>query len=424
MVATVARQQMISVLMIASLILRGVYVVLPGLSLGILLVKGCNRLKRTVILAWISGSILAGAVLLAYVTATGGVISPVQTGLALYWGISLMLFLKGVDWILKWGVQKLTPRTATRYPWIGILGMNGIRVLLFTCFALPWVMGGVMVYRPKVHTTESLESMLNLSHETIRFHTPDGIGIAGWWIPASFSSSTTVLFCHGLGASKASAWQMLQKLHAAGVNVLTIDLRAHGFSGGQLCTFGASEWQDVLGAVDYLKTHLPKESDRLIAVGASMGGAAVIKAAERDPRIDGVVVLGSFDSLADVSRDVSDRHMIFPLNLLARYVAFPMACLHTGYNLFEVDPGNRIQNVWPRPVMVIHGAYDEIIPFEHGRKLYEKAVVPRWYKFTGGTHHGILEDPDVIQALLDFVLNAQPNPVVQTDTVCREPAEG
>lgn len=409
---------MISVLMLACLILHGLYVVLPACSLGVFLLKGCSRLKRTIITAWTSGILVAGAVLSVYVAEIGGFISLSQIGLALYWGVSLMLFLKGLDWILRIGVQKITSVFQTHDRWIWTFGISSFRVILLVCFTLPWVMSAVMVYRPKVVSTESPTDVLNLVYETTHFPASDGVRITGWWIPASSCSSTTVLLCHGLGAGKASAWSMLQLLHDAGINILTIDLRAHGSSEGQLSTFGASEWRDVIGAVDYLKTHLPRESQRLIAVGASIGGAAVIEAAAIDPRIDGIAVLGAFDSLADVSRYICDRYMIFPLNLLARYLAFPMACLHTGSNLFEVDPGDRVQAVWPRPIMVIHGIHDEIIPFESGRRLYENAFSPRWSKFVRSTHNQILEDPDVKKALVDFVLNARSNALVQTETLC------
>lgn len=415
---------MTSVLMIASLILHGVYAVLPVCSLGVFQLRGCLHLRRTIITAWISGIILTGAVLGVSVASTGGMMSYAQAGLAIYWGVSLMLLLKGMDWILRIGVRKLTPDNDTGYRSFWRWGIHGLRVMLFAGFTLPWVMSAVMVYRPKVvsMSVDSPASVLNLDYETIGFRTPDGIRIAGWWIPSTSFSTTTVVFCHGLGASKASAWTMLRMLHDAGVHVLTIDLRAHGSSGGQLSTFGASEWQDVIGAVNYLKSHLPNESHRLIVVGASIGGASAIEATASDPRIDGVVVIGSFSSLSDVSRDISNRYMIFPLNLLARYLAMPMACLHSGYNLFEVNPGNRVQAVWPRPVMVIHGFHDEIVPFEQGRKLYEKAFFPRWSKFVVGTHNEVLDDPAVIKDVVDFVLNSESNAVVQTETVCREPA--
>jgi uncharacterized protein len=284
--------------------------------------------------------------------------------------------------------------------------------VIFATFALPWVMAAVMVYRPRVVPVETPMSIMRLEYQSVRFDAPDGTRIDAWYLPASSPSATTALVCHGLGASKASMWTILSGLHEAGINVLTIDLRAHASSGGQMSSFGANEWKDVIGAVDYLKMHRPADAERVVAIGASLGAAAIIRAASTDDRIDAVATLGTFDSLPALAQDLSSQHMVFPLNLLTRYLALPLASLHVGQNLFDVRPGNDIDRIWPRPVLIIHGGNDEIIPFEHGKRLYDRAYEPREKRFTGGTHNGVLDDPAVVEAIIRFALTAQPWPVI------------
>jgi fermentation-respiration switch protein FrsA (DUF1100 family) len=81
-------------------------------------------------------------------------------------------------------------------------------------------------------------------------------------------------------------------------------------------------------------------------------------------------------------------------------------------NLYAVNPGEKIESIWPRPVLIVHGANDEIIPFSHGKRLYDRAYEPRDAMFTGGTHNEILDDPAVVDRVVQFVLYAQSSPVI------------
>ncbi|MBC8107242.1 MAG: alpha/beta hydrolase, partial [Anaerolineae bacterium] len=41
------------------------------------------------------------------------------------------------------------------------------------------------------------------------------------------------------------------------------------------------------------------------------------------------------------------------------------------------SPANSIKQLWPRPLLVIHGVNDDVIPFEHGERLFEAAYEPK-----------------------------------------------
>jgi len=121
--------------------------------------------------------------------------------------------------------------------------------------------------------------------------------IVGWWIPSMHGETTqTVLLCPGLTSSKATELFMVRRLVDANYNVLAIDFRAHGQSGGQLISFGDLERRDVLSAVRWIHANHPKASQRLLGLGANTGAAALIAAAA-DPRdgqqIDAIAIYGA-----------------------------------------------------------------------------------------------------------------------------------
>ncbi len=397
---------------VLSTILHAIYLFLPAGSLGVFATKNRATLKRSIAGAWISGTILAGAILGAYVAGIGGTVSFTQIGKAIYVAVGLMLFLKLIDHLFKSLVFRLFRINQPDISRWRVVGAVATRVIIFSTFALPWVMSAVMVYRPRVVPVETPESILRIDYQQVELKSRDGIDLAGWYIPATTHSAITAIVCHGLGANKASMWAILRSLHDAEINVLTIDLRAHAESGGQLTTFGATESNDVIGAIDWLRDQHAESSTRIAAIGASLGGAAILSAAAQDQRIDAVVTIGTFDSLPQLAKDLSDQHIVPPINYLTRWLALPMASLHAGANLSAVRPGDQIDKIWPRPVMIVHGANDEIIPFSHGKNLYEKAFSPRISVFTGGTHNGIMDDPQVIEKIIEFVLQARPVPVI------------
>jgi fermentation-respiration switch protein FrsA (DUF1100 family) len=81
-------------------------------------------------------------------------------------------------------------------------------------------------------------------------------------------------------------------------------------------------------------------------------------------------------------------------------------------NLSKVRPVDDIVNIWPRPVLVVHGTIDEIIPFERGKALFDAAVPPKESLWLLGTHNSVLDDQNVVDRVVEFVREAQPLPVI------------
>jgi uncharacterized protein len=114
--------------------------------------------------------------------------------------------------------------------------------------------------------------------------------IAAWWIPHPQSQGRCVIFLHGYADAKVGAIAWAPTWHALGWNILAIDLRAHGESGGRFCTGGYFERDDVGQVIDLLRARLPEQTRRLALFGASMGSAvAVAVAAQRDD-VDAIVL--------------------------------------------------------------------------------------------------------------------------------------
>lgn len=115
----------------------------------------------------------------------------------------------------------------------------------------------------------------------------DGITLAASWFDAN--SQITVVLLHGVKSDRSemeNIAQMLQK--QAGVNVLSVDLRGHGNSGGKrgdVNYIGQYE-HDLADIVTILRKEHPNET--IILSGHSMGGGIVMRYTSRNdvPKAD------------------------------------------------------------------------------------------------------------------------------------------
>lgn len=384
----------------------------------------------------VTAAILLGtAVSLIYAIAIGGHLPLMQILLAIYFAAGLMLILKCFDG----GVRLLGTRLFRRLldpsrsrlsREIGNLLVWLLRGALLVAVGLPYVMAAVMTYRPKVIPRDNPSSLLGFGYQPVSFESTDGLRLAGWWIPAASNDTRrrsarraadfgtkTVIVCHGLAANKANQLILARQLVGAGYNVLAFDFRAHGESAGQLASFGDLERRDVLGAVRWLRERRPEQSERIFGVGASMGAAALIAAAADDSdegrAIDAVAVYGTFDDLGKLSRDIGRERFLPPLNWLMPRIAVPLASAQVGTNLSRFRPGALVTKLWPRPILVIHGMRDAIIPFDRGERLFREAMQPKQHLWLPDLDHNqIIEDEDAARAVREFFDNARPLQVI------------
>jgi hypothetical protein len=122
---------------------------------------------------------------------------------------------------------------------------------------------------------------LGLSFEEVHFNVRDEqngqmLKIAGWWIPSAEAGGNCVVLLHGYADAKVGAIAWAPLWNAMHYNVLAIDLRAHGESGGIYSTAGFWERHDLCQLLDQLRAERPADTRRLVLFGVSLGAATAI----------------------------------------------------------------------------------------------------------------------------------------------------
>jgi fermentation-respiration switch protein FrsA (DUF1100 family) len=213
---------------------------------------------------------------------------------------------------------------------------------------------------------------MGLPFEEVSFPSRDGITIQGWLIPGK--GERAVILVHGITADRREAMRWLKPLHQEGFTQLTIDLRNHGKSEGALTTMGLLEKNDIMGAVDFLVNE--KNMKSVGVFGVSMGSSAAIHAMAEDRRIKAGIFEAPFSSLRKLLEVLARRDYGLPPGPTIDLVGL-IYNMRSSHSLEEIRPVDRIGDISPRPVFIIHCPDDDFVPYRFGREVYQAAGEPK-----------------------------------------------
>ncbi|MAP32076.1 MAG: alpha/beta hydrolase [Marinobacter sp.] len=240
---------------------------------------------------------------------------------------------------------------------------------------------------------------LNLDFEDVYLDTADGETLHGWWLPALTDEPAkgTIYYLHGNAQNVSAHILNVAWLPEKGYNVFTLDYRGYGQSTGAPDIEGALH--DAETGLRWL-THQEHTEDRpLYLLGQSLGGALSIALASEwtqrneQPTLDGIILDGTFSGFRYIAREKLD---LFWLTWPFQY---PLSWTIPD----DYEGTDRIADLSPVPVMVIHSVRDGIIPFEHGVRLYEAAEQPKEFLQTDTPHAATFVIPAYREAVLEFM---------------------
>ncbi|HWC31963.1 MAG TPA: alpha/beta hydrolase [Actinomycetota bacterium] len=124
----------------------------------------------------------------------------------------------------------------------------------------------------------------DVAARTVRFSTDDGVELEG---DVRGGGTTGVALAHMYPTDRTSWEPFAERLAAEGYLTLAFDFRGYGGSEGERTI--PEIWRDVVAAAGELRSH---GAERVVLVGASMGGTASLVAASRSA-VDGVVTISA-----------------------------------------------------------------------------------------------------------------------------------
>ena len=244
---------------------------------------------------------------------------------------------------------------------------------------------------------------IGLEFEAVDFQVVDeGTGsklkIAGWWIPTDGSHGKTAIILHGYSDAKVGGIAWAPLLRSFGFNVLALDLRAHGESGGKYTTAGFFERHDISQVIDQLKASRPQETRQIVLFGASLGAAiAAATAAIRDD-LWAVILESPYANFRSAAFYHGDR--LGTPGPFFQKKAFRLAEYLTGADFDVVAPTTTIPKI-RCPLLVVQAGDDPFLSradldeVRSAVESREKTCGPSVCWRLGDCHHvvGLAQDP-------------------------------
>ena len=187
--------------------------------------------------------------------------------------------------------------------------------------------------------------------------------VEAWFLPPASGRpavpAPAVIFAHGNGEIIDFWPATLEGFTRLGIALLLVEYPGYGSSAGSPSQ--DSIVQTFVAAYDDLVSRKDIDSSRIIFFGRSLGGGAVCALAQKRSSA-ALILMSTFTSVRS----------------FAKQFLFHSFLVRNPFDNLSV-----IQK-YPDPVLILHGRNDEVIPFSHGRKLYETAQNGKMIAYEAG----------------------------------------
>jgi pimeloyl-ACP methyl ester carboxylesterase len=216
-----------------------------------------------------------------------------------------------------------------------------------------------------------------------------------------------LVVCHGFPAGPGGAVTSAQTYpdladHLAaetGWTVVAFNFRGAGQSEGD---FSLQGWLDDLRAVVDHVAGLPRVTE-VWAAGSSAGGSLALCEAAADDRIRGVATLAApseFDGWASDARAFLAHCRRVGV---VRTSGFPSDVDAWARQFKEIQPLAAVAKVAPRPLLLMHGSEDTVVPVSDARVLADAAGGEADLRVITGAGHRLRHDPRAVAALIGWM---------------------
>jgi len=217
----------------------------------------------------------------------------------------------------------------------------------------------------------------HFSYDVVQLKTKSNINLEAWYMQADSAKGTIIMF-HGLSLNKSFQIDQAYEYRYFGFNVMMVDFRAHGNSGGNTTTLGENESEDVKLAYDFI---VKKGEKNIVLYGMSLGSVAIAKAIYDYNIMPSKIILDEpFLSLRADLQARAKNGLGFPAEPFATLVTFWMG-VERGFNGFKLNTVDYVEKI-SCPVLMQYGAMDKLVPrnetdkiFNHIRSTNKKLVI-------------------------------------------------
>lgn len=216
---------------------------------------------------------------------------------------------------------------------------------------------------------------VGLHPDLMQYPSANGKKLTALYFKTDQKPKGTVVHFHGNYGNVSSHFPLAVFLLKYGYDVLAFDYQGYGASEGKPTPENLVN--DGISSVRFAQEHLRTPGTGVAVFGQSLGGAAAIVVAAKEPLVRAIISEAAFSSHREIARKALREH----------WFTWPFSFVLPFFANRSYDPIRYVASISPRPIFFIHGDQDTIIPLSMSQKLYEKAAEPKKLLIVPGAGH-------------------------------------
>jgi len=228
----------------------------------------------------------------------------------------------------------------------------------------------------------------HVNFEEIYFPSEGVYTLHGYLLKPAGASTGLVIHCHGNASNITNHFSLTLYLVKGGYTVLTFDYRGYGQSTkGRPTPEGIIK--DTVSAIEFAERRDDLKSLPMALYGQSLGGAAAAGAMVRRSEIRALFLEATFTTYQAMARRTSLGRLLYPVT----------------YLIPNKGPLQDVQHLGGRPLLIVHGTADHVVPFDFSEKLMAAASEPKTYLQLLGEDHleGYDAHPEFESTVMNFL---------------------
>ncbi|GMQ93337.1 MAG: alpha/beta hydrolase [Acidimicrobiia bacterium] len=250
-----------------------------------------------------------------------------------------------------------------------------------------------LAWRPPQLAVHQSPTDLGLPEEQVWLTNASGIRLHGWFVPAD-GHVPAVVVLHGWGGNAAHMLELAPAIYDAGFHALFLDARNHGLSEHDDHVSMLRFAEDLGTAVEYLRAR--DDVTDVAVIGHSVGAAASIYYSSYHDDISAVVSVASFAHPGELM----DENLSLPRPV--RWVVLRAIEMMIGKGFDVIAPRSRIAHV-DVPVLLVHGAKDDVVPVRDSLELRECRPGTELLLVPDGAHSDLTPFEPYFPQVLGFI---------------------
>lgn len=223
-----------------------------------------------------------------------------------------------------------------------------------------------------------------VAHRSFEFRTEDGVLLKGIDLCGPTADKGCVLVCHHLGGTKEMAVTKVDFLIAAGYRVIGFDFRNHGESqtDRKMKFLYSKDFDAFFTAVKQSGVNGP-----FIIIGFSVGSNIALLGMEHHVEIKAAVLdSGPLVYCRDYFKYVLQLRKI--TDPVYRWIFIALNMYYAGFAKLSINTIRALQRLKGRPVLLIQGLKDHIIPAPNSETAYQYLQSGKvlWWRIPNAQH--------------------------------------